>query len=80
MKICDNPKLINDKAIDVLVDVARRSAPNGWKLNEDMAWVRTKCKEVLKHDGVCLFRTHTQCPYACINHEVCRCEMYEPSK
>ena len=40
MKICDNPKLINEKAIDVLVDVARRTAPNGWKLNEDMAWVR----------------------------------------
>lgn len=78
MKIWDNPKLINDKAIDVLVDVARRSAPNGWKLNEDMA--RDICLQVLKRDGICIYRTFTSCPDGCKNYGDCPCEMYEPPK
>ena len=77
MKICDNPKLINDKAIDVLVDVARRSTPPGFKFNEASA--RKHCLEVLLNQGICLYAISTKCPNYC-SHGLSGCGMYLKSK
>ena len=48
MKICDNPKLINDKAIDVLVDVAKRNTPKGYRINGRLneESIRSKCSAI----------------------------------
>ena len=77
MKIKDNPGLINDKAIDVLVDVARRTSPNGWKLNEKKA--REKCKDVLRREGRCTMLSTVVCPDFCSCDGECYCGMYNPS-
>lgn len=78
MKITENPKLINEKAIDVAVDIARRTAPNGWKLNEEDA--RRLCKKLLTYGGICLESIVVRCPNACRHASECFCGLYVPSK
>ena len=82
MKICEEPKLINDKAIDVLVDVAKRNTPKGYRINGRLneESIRSKCSAILKCGGNCPLHPLWGCPHYCQELDGSRCGLYVKSK
>ena len=74
MKIADNPGLISPNAINILVNIARKTAPNGWKLNEAKA--KGMVESVLVNKGACAYCSHIVCPDYCQNQSICLCDLY----
>lgn len=82
MKIWQNPKLINEKSIDILVDVAKRKAPKGYRINGRLSEksIRLKCLDILKHDGDCVHQPLWRCPSLCTELNGNGCHLYVPEK
>lgn len=81
-KIKDNPlTFINDKAIDVLVDVAKRKVPKGYKINKRLseAALRSRCFDILMNEGRCICEKRTPCPNYCTLHGWQGCRLYVPA-
>lgn len=81
MKIANNPWLISEKALDVMADVARRTAPKGYKINGRLKEeaIKSKCFDVLTCEGMCICERHVPCPNYCTKHGWHGCGLYVKS-